>query len=65
MNKLKLAPLVIDKETVASLSRRQLEFIQGGKDLYCSNLPQCCQFGGSTDPVSTGCGAGGSTCMAG
>lgn len=42
MNKLKLSPLQLNKETIASLSVRQLEFIQGGKDIYCSNLPQCC-----------------------
>ena len=62
MKKEKLDPLLLDKDTIAKLNMEQLAYILGGKD-ECSQFEWCCRYGGSSPvPVSTGCGAGGSTC---
>ena len=67
MNKVKLNPLTLDKETIARLNANQLSSVLGGfvGRSSCSN---CCEFGGSTCSIvnggSTGCGAGSSVCIA-
>ena len=63
MKKFNLDPMSLDKETIAMLDDKQLKEIVGGLALNpCTGSGLSC-FGTSTPAVSTGCGAGGSTCV--
>ncbi|CAL2107782.1 Bacteriocin-type signal sequence-containing protein [Tenacibaculum sp. 190524A02b] len=68
MKKIKLNPLELDKETIASLNSKQLREVIGGNNhrLVPSGNSTGCGSGGSNCTItggSTGCGNGGSQCF--
>ncbi|CAL2107780.1 conserved hypothetical protein [Tenacibaculum sp. 190524A02b] len=59
MKKMKLNPLELDKQTIASLNERQLSDVVGGRNSLIKLITTILGGGGGE---STGCGSGGSQC---